>query len=101
MYADAIRIHVGEAAEPVDTHHLVLHLLLAAVTVDGLLKGRTAVGRAPVVLDINQIALLGHEHLPHADLPQPGILHQLGVRASINVEDDRILPLRIEILGID
>lgn len=101
VYANPGGIHVRQAAEPVDAHHLVFHLGEAAAAVDGLLEGGAAVLCAPVVLDIDQITLLGHEHLPHADVAQPGVLDHLTVRSAIDIQDDGILPGRVEVLGID
>ena len=43
MNADAGRIHPGIFHEAPDANNLVFHLRLAALAVDGLLKGKAAV----------------------------------------------------------
>ena len=101
MHANAGGIHKRKALEPIDAHHLVFHLRLAAVTVDGFFEGGAAVLRAAVVLHIHQVAFLRHEHFPHADLSQPAVLHHLAVRAAIDIEDDGVFFSRVEVLGID
>ena len=94
-------IHIGQALEPIDAHHLVFHLRLAALPVDGFLEGGAPVLGAAVVLHVHQIAFLCHEHFPHADLSQPAVLHHLAVRAAIDIEDDGVFFSRVEVLGID
>ena len=101
VYAYARRINVGKLQEAVYAHHLVLHLLYAALAVDGLLEGGAAVGCAAVVLYIHEVSLLRHEHFPHADLSQPGIANQLAVGAAVYVDHKGILSGSVEVLGID
>ena len=101
MYADAVFIHIGEFHEAADAHHLVFHFFLATLPVDGLFKGGAPVFRSPVVLNIDQVAFLGHQHFPHADISEPAVLHHLAVRAAIDIEDDGIFPGRVEVLGVD
>ena len=98
--ADAVLVHVRELHQAAEARHLVGHLGLAALAVDGALEFRALVGGATVVLDIDEIALLGHEHLPHPHAAQPAVLHHLGVRTAIDVHDHRILLRRVEILRI-
>ena len=56
--ADAVGIDVGQGLQPVDAHHLVAHLELAALAVDALLEGLATVGGATVVEGEDEEAFL-------------------------------------------
>ena len=83
------------------SHHLVFRLHLAALPVDGLFECGAAIRSTPVVLDVNDIALLGHHHFPHPDIAQPAVADELGVGPSIYIDDQRIFLRRIEIPRIE
>ena len=99
VYADAVCIDVRQRFQHLDSDHLIRHLALAEAAMDGLFIRSSAVLRAAVVLDIDDVPFLRHQNLPQPHLTQPGIPYHLGVRASIDIEDDRILLRRIETGG--
>ena len=90
MDSDSVLINVRQVHEHLHALHLVGHLGLSALTVDGLLEGCAAVLGASVVLDIHQIASLSHVHLPSAELCHVCVLDHLRMRASVYIYDYRI-----------
>ena len=97
MYTDSVSIHERKTLQHFDSNHLVLHFALSALAVDCFLIFGAPVLSAPVVLDIDNVPLLGHKHLPHPDLSEPAVLNHLGMRSSIDVQYHRIFDGRVEI----
>jgi len=101
MHADPLCIDPGLAFQHVDAHHLVGHFGLPACAVDGLFVGRAAIRGAAVVLDIDDVSLLGHQHLPEEHFAEPGVLDKLGMGAAVDIDDDGILLRRVEAERLD
>ena len=89
--SDSVPVHVRQCLQCLDSDHLVRHLGLSAILVDDLLVFGTVILSAPVVLDIDNVAVLGHVEFPHPDLPEPGVVDHLRMRATIYVKYYRIL----------
>lgn len=77
MDSDSVRIDERKGLQHVYAHHLIGHLVLSAMAVDGFLIFSATVLGAPVILDIDDIAFLCHEHLPHPYLAEPCVLDHL------------------------
>ena len=97
VYADSVLVDVRKCHELADTCNLVSHFSLSAVVLDGLLIFCTPVFCTPVVLDIDDIAVLCHIELPKADLAEPAVLDHLGMRTSIDIKHYRIFLRRVEV----
>ena len=96
-----IGIHPGVRFEPLDTLHLVFHLGLATLAVDGFLVLGTVILSTAVVHHEDHITPLGHIHLPAAQVGAEGVVDHLAVGATIDVENGGVLLGRIEVDGID
>ena len=94
--SDSVPVHIWQCLQCLDSDHLVRHLGLSAILVDDLLVFSAVILRAPVVLNIDNVAVLGHVEFPHPDLPEPGVVDHLRMRATIYVKYYRILLCRVE-----
>ena len=77
MNSDTFRIDVRQIHEHPHADHLIGHLGLSALAMDGLLECRSSVGCSSVVLYIYEIATLSHVHLPSAEKTEIAVLHHL------------------------
>ena len=78
MYSDTLLVDIWKLHQHLHSFDLVCHFRLTALTVDRLLEVQTSVLRAPVILDIDEIAALCHVHLPPAELSHVCVLDHLG-----------------------
>ena len=100
MYAQALHIHRGQGTEIIDAFHLVFHLYLSQLVEGGLFEVASAMLRASVVEDEEDIALLGHVCLPGATCPVPGGINVMGVRAAIDIDHRWVFLAGVEVVGL-
>ena len=98
--ADAVAVHPGMRHQPFHAFHLVGHLGLAALAVNGLLVFGAVVGRTAVVHREDDVAVLGHIDVPARHTALIDVADELRMRTAIDVEDHGILLRRIEVDGI-
>ena len=99
--ADAVGVDIRQGLQPVDAHHLVAHLELAALTMDALLEGLATVGGATVVEGEDEEAFLGEVVEVDARAGRPLVGDELGVGTAIHVDDDGIFLRSVEVIGLD
>ena len=99
--ADAVGVDIREGLQPIDAHHLVAHLKLAALAVDALLEGFATVGGATVVEGEDEEAFLGEVVEVDASARRPFIGDELGMRTSVHINHDGILLRGIKVIGLD
>ena len=99
--ADAVGIDIGQGFQPVDAHHLVAHLELAALAVDALLEGFATVGGAAVVEGEDEESFLGKVVEVDASACRPLIGDELGVGSTVHINHDGIFLRSVEVIGLD
>ena len=77
MHSYSVGINVRQFHQSPHADHLVGHFGLTALSPDCLFVVQTSVGSAPVVLDIDNIASLGHVHFPAAQFCTEGVAYHL------------------------
>ena len=100
VYAQALHIHIGQGTEIIDAFHLVFHLYLSQLVEGGLLEVTSAMLRASVVEDEENIALLRHISLPGTTCPMPGGIHVMGVRSAIDIDHCGVFLAGVEIVRL-
>ena len=101
VYSDTVLVDIRKVHEHIDSYHLVGHLCLSALSVDGLLELETTVLSTSVVLYIYEVSTLCHVHLPSAELAHICILDHLRMRTAVYINDNRVFLRRIEVLRLD
>ena len=102
VYAYPVAVDCGYSREQLrDSGELVLGFGHSALAVDGLLELRSPVSRAPVVLNVDEVALLGHQHLPHPYVAQPLVADHLGLRTAVDIDYQRIFLRRVVVPRVE
>ena len=77
MHSYPVPVYIRKVHKHPDAFHLVRHLGLPALSVDGLFVLGALVQCASVVLHIDEITSLGHIHFPRAEFRKPRIPYKL------------------------
>ena len=101
MNAYAVLINPIMTHEPFHALHLVGHLGLSAILVNGFLIFGPVMLGAAVVHYKYHVSVLGHIHLPTAQVGLERVVYHLAVRTAVYIKYHRIFLARIKVNGLD
>ena len=97
MYPDTVGIHIRQRFQELDTLHLVRHLIDTQITMNHALKSMSTICRAAAIHGKHHITSLCHIEVPTTSPVLPVARNKLYFRASIYIDNRRILLRLIQI----
>ena len=101
MNAYTVLVHPIMAHKPLHALHLVGHLGLSAILMDGFLIIGSVMLGAAVVHYKHHVSVLGHIHLPCAQQGIERVGNHLRVRAAVNIKYYRIFLVWVKVDRLD